>query len=638
VSEAPPEFLEIFRDEANERLDRIVDTLLALERGEDHPDAIGLLLRETHTLKGAAGMIGLDEARTIAHEMEDRLSGARDTGRLPAELTEPLLRAADALRSLVTGSSPGPPAAAKPQFETSTAATAATAPSNGEGRAIRVPSEKIDALLQLVDESVHHRRRLEHSLEGTPARDSEQVADELTQGARLGDDLKDAAIGMRTLPLDSITGALPRAVRDLAISEGKEVELIVSGGDTELDRVILEGLSDPLVHLLNNAVAHGIEPAEERERLGKPRTARLELRAEQRGRLIELTVADDGRGVPRSVLDSAARTGSLAEVLAQPGFSTADGVTELAGRGVGLDAVKSHVEAFGGSLEVRSEPGRGTEVVLLLPMALALLEVLLVERGGGVYGVPLASVEEVIAVTDRLALGGTPAIEVRGKSLPLADLAQLLGGEASPVRESAPAVVMSAGGRRLAITCDAMIGKEEVVVKSLAPLLASLDGYLGAAVLGDGRIALLLDPATLVRVSGERAQVAMPARAAHVPKVLVVEDSYTVRELQRSILEAAGYSVDTARSGREALQRVTADDGINLVMSDVEMPEMDGIQLTESIRAMPERASLPVVIVTSRDAQADRERGIEAGADAYMVKREFDQRKLLGTIERLIGS
>ena len=578
-------------------------------------------------------MIGLDEARVIAHEMEDRLSEARAAGRSPAELAKPLLLAADSLRALVTDGSSDPPQVAESPREAQP-----TSHSNGEARSIRVPSEKIDALLELVDETVHHRRRLEHSLDDTVARDSEQVADELTQGARLADDLKDAAIGMRTLPLDSITGTLPRALRDLAADEGKEVELVVTGGDTELDRVILEGLSDALVHLFRNAVAHGIESPDERERIGKPRTARLELRAEQRGRLIEVTVADDGRGVPREVVDAAARSGSLADVLAQPGFSTANGVTELAGRGVGLDAVKSYVEDFGGSLQVRSEPGKGTEAVLLLPMALALLEVLLVERGGGVYGVPLVCVEEVIAVTGSLALGGAPAIDVRGASVPLADLAQVLGGEAAPVRESPPAIVISVAGRRIALTCDAMVGKEEVVVKSLAPLLASLDGYLGAAVLGDGRIALLLDPASLVRASSKPVQVAPATQARHVPKVLVVEDSYTVRELQRSILESAGYSVDTARSGKEALQRVTSDDGINLVMSDVEMPEMDGIQLTQSIRAMPDRASLPVVIVTSRDAQADRERGIEAGADAYMVKREFDQRKLLGTIERLIGS
>jgi two-component system, chemotaxis family, sensor kinase CheA len=444
---------------------------------------------------------------------------------------------------------------------------------------------------------------------------------------------------MRTLPLSTITGSFPRAVRDLAAAEGKDVELAVRGGDTELDRGILEGLADPLVHLFRNSIAHGIESPDERERAGKPRTGKLELRAEQRGRLVEVTVADDGRGIPAETLARAGDPAALAGLLAEPGYSTAAGVSELAGRGAGLDAVKSHVETFGGTLEVRSEPGRGTEVVLLLPLALALVEVLLVERAGNLYGLPLGSVDEAVSVGETLSLAGRAAVDVHGQSLPLADLAQLLGDAAEPLREGAPAIVVNAGGRRTAVGCDSLLGKQEVVVKSLGTLLAPLTAYLGAAILGDERIALLVDPANLAGTPAAAPSPAVPPEAElAAPRVLVVEDSYTVRELQRSILEAAGYSVDTARNGKEAIERLTGEERFSLVMSDVEMPEMDGIELTESIRAMPSRESLPVVIVTSRAAEEDRRRGIEAGADAYMVKREFDQRELLGTIERLIGS
>jgi two-component system chemotaxis sensor kinase CheA len=338
------------------------------------------------------------------------------------------------------------------------------------------------------------------------------------------------------------------------------------------------------------------------------------------------------------VLEEARREGSLTDVVTRPGFSTAGEVSALAGRGVGLDAVKAHVEEFGGTLEMRSNHGGGTEVVLLLPLALALLEVLLVERGGTVYGVPLGSVEEAVSVTSTLSLGGTSAVELRGRSIPLADLADLAGFEAPPVRERAPAIVVTAAGRRVAAACDALLGEEEVVVKSLGPLLASHTRFLGVTILGDGRIALLLDPAELVRPRKGRQSPTTPAASQPpMPKVLVVEDSFTVRELQRSILESAGYPVDTACNGRDALQHLSADGGIGLVLSDVEMPEMSGIELTESIRAMPDRSNLPVVIVTSRAAEEDRRRGIEAGADAYMVKNDFDQQELLGTIERLIG-
>jgi two-component system chemotaxis sensor kinase CheA len=518
-------------------------------------------------------------------------------------------------------------------------------------RSIRVPAEKIDALLDLVGETVLHRRRLEHTLEDSAGQGVRLVSDELDVGGRLLDGLKDAAIGMRTLPLSSIVGPLPRVVRDLAIETGKEVELHVQGAETELDRAILEGLAELLMHLLRNAVGHGIELPEERERQGKRGCGRLELRAEQRGGIVEIVVADDGRGVSEEALAEAKQTGSLADVLAQAGFSTAGEVSDLSGRGVGLDAVKQQVEAIGGSLVVRSEALQGTEVVLRLPLALALLEVLLVERGGNVYGVPLASIEEVIAVGETLSLAGRPALELRGASVPVADLVELVGEAAPPPPDRSPAIVLQASGRRVAAVCDHLIGKEEIVVKSLGPLLRSLDTYLGAAILGDGRIALLVDPIAIVH-GASRARTSPPLRprqaspslldvaAAHVSgkhHVLVVEDSLAVRELQRSILEAAGYSVDTARDGREALERLSRDESIELVVTDVDMPEMDGLELTAAIRADPAYSALPVVVVTSRGGEEDRRRGIEAGADAYMVKRGFDQQVLLETVERLVG-
>jgi two-component system chemotaxis sensor kinase CheA len=327
-------------------------------------------------------------------------------------------------------------------------------------------------------------------------------------------------------------------------------------------------------------------------------------------------------------------------VLTQPGFSTAREVSGISGRGVGLDAVKEQVEGFGGSIEVRSEPGTGMEVILRLPLALALIEVLLVERAGNVYGFPLASVEEVLSLGATLSLAGRPSIELRGNSILLADLAALLGESAEPPAR-APVVVLSASGRRVAVICDGLLGKEEVVVKSLGPLLSSLSIYLGAAILGDGRIALLVDPAVLVRSSTERgAAAAAPVVSAaepSLPRILVVEDSLTIRELQRSILEAAGYRVQTARNGRDALTHIDGDAALDLVVSDVEMPEMDGIELTRAIRAHATRSALPVVIVTSLGDDEHRQRGIDAGADAYMVKQSFDQHDLLETVERLVG-
>jgi len=614
VSAPETEFIEIFRDEARERLDRVVEILLALEAGRAPADALDSLFRDIHTIKGAAGMVGLDDVRELAHSLEDVLAAARGPSRFPLRLIGLLLRAVDALRRHVEGA--------------------------GE------PVAPLIALLDLVGETVLHRRRLEHVLDEEVVHGRRVVSDELDVGGRLLDGLKDAAIGMRTLPLSSIVGSLPRAVRDLAVETGKEVELVVEGAETELDRAILERLSELLVHILRNAVAHGIESPLEREQLGKSRCGRLELRAEQRGGTVEVVVSDDGRGVSEAALAEGRRTGSLADVLAQAGFSTANEVSEISGRGVGLDAVKAQVESFGGSLEMCSEPQQGTEVILRLPLALALMEVLLVERAGNVYGLPLSSVEEVISVGDTLSLAGRPALEVRGSSIPLADLAELVGGVGPPPTGRPPAIIVHVSGRRLAAVCDALLGKDEVVVKGLGPLLSSVTTYLGAAILGDGRIALLVDPTALIH--GVAARRVGPVRAAAaptavtrdvtgVPRVLVVEDSLAVRELQRSILEAAGYTVETARDGREALDRLDRDDAIDLVVTDVDMPELDGFALTAAIRSHARHSALPVMVVTSRGEEDDRRRGIEAGADAYMVKRGFDQQVLLETVERLIG-
>jgi two-component system chemotaxis sensor kinase CheA len=279
------------------------------------------------------------------------------------------------------------------------------------------------------------------------------------------------------------------------------------------------------------------------------------------------------------------------------------------------------------------------EVVLLLPLALALLEVLLFERGGAIYGVPLVAVEEIVVVAETLMLEGQPALEVRGRPLPVIDVAVLVGAAAAPLGDKVPALLISAAGRRAIATCDAVFGQQEVVVKPLGPLFGGVEGYLGAAILGDGRIALLIEPAMLIRVSRRTPGPAVPAepRRAAAPRVLVVEDSFTVRELQRSILEAAGYPVVTARDGRDALAVLGRDAEIALVVTDLEMPELDGLELTRAIRADRVRSALPVIIVTSHGSEDDRRKGVAAGADAYMAKQSFDQQALLAIVERLVG-
>jgi two-component system, chemotaxis family, sensor kinase CheA len=640
------EFLEIFRDEASDRLDAMVAALLSVEAGAGTAETIDSLLREVHTIKGSAAAVGLEAVGAIAHAAEDVLTGARDAGALDPGRVEPLLQAVDALRRIIGGGTADDEDAVvaalsgahvAPKAQNGSAEAAQASP---DARAIRVSAQKIDRLLDVVGETVMNRRRLEHVLGDEPGGNGAELLDELDLGERLLAELTDTAIDLRTLPLSSIVGPFPRAVRDMAKAHGKKAELVVEGAETELDRVILESLSQPLVHILRNAVAHGIELPDDRAAAGKDATGRVELRAVQRGRYVEITVADDGRGIAPELLAAAAQAGSLADVVTKAGLSTAGGVDDLSGRGVGLDAVKIQVESVGGTIDVESEPGVGTAIVLSLPLALALLDVLLVERDGRPFGIPLASVDEAVAVSETLSLSGRQSLEIRGQTLPIADLGDVVLAS-TPLPDRPPAVVISAAGRRAAVSCDRLLGEEEVVVKPLGPLLAGVPGYLGAAILGDGRIALLLDPATLVRPTTRtkvRPVSVEPAPRLTRPKVLVVEDSITVRELQRSILEAAGYRVETAPNGRDALTRVLADDELELVLTDVQMPEMSGLELTAAIRATPSRASIPVVILTSLADEEQRRKGLEAGADEYMVKRGFDQGALLETVERLLAS
>jgi two-component system chemotaxis sensor kinase CheA len=562
-------------------------------------------------------MVGFDAAASIARGIEDQLADSRERSSGAGELVTPLLHALDALRATtVEAEAPAAIQAAAPP---------AARPAEATG--IRVSAEKVDHMLDVVGEAVLHHRGLGHL-------DEEQRI----TGERLLTGLQDAVIDMRTLPLDSITSAFPRAVRDLALAAGKEVELVITGGETQLDRVILEGIAEPIIHVARNAIAHGIERPEERVLVGKPRTGLLQLRAEQRGGMVAIEISDDGRGASPELLARAHGTETLTDILCAPGFSTAEAVSEIAGHGVGLDAVKAHVERLGGSVEVHSETGNGMTVLMTLPLTLAVLRILLCRRGAQLFALPLASVREVVSAESTASLGGRQSLALGGEAVPLADLAQVIGADAPPLPDLPPAMVVSSSGRVAAVSCDEVIGDQEVVMKHLGPLLAAVPGYLGAAVLPDARVALVLDPSHIMKAHATA--VAAPAEAGRhlqATKVLVVDDQFTVRELQRSILETAGYTVETARDGREALGYITGDPSIQMVLTDVQMPGMDGFALLQEIRKLPEHATLPVAIITSLDGEDDRRRGVEGGADAYIVKQQFDQQTLLDTVARLVG-
>jgi two-component system chemotaxis sensor kinase CheA len=442
------------------------------------------------------------------------------------------------------------------------------------------------------------------------------------------------------------------------------------GAETELDKRVLEQIKDPLMHLLRNAVDHGIEPPEVREAQGKPRYGTLTLAAEQVGKDVVIRVSDDGRGlnidaireaVARHYGDEApvAEMGQteLEQAIYNAGISTSPIVTDVSGRGVGLDVVRRNVAALRGRIDMTWEPGEGTTFVLTLPLALSSMHGLLVQVGGQRFALPLNAIERMMPLDwEQVAsMGGQDVVRYHAQHLPLVRLADVLElSGTNGYDEDAAIVILAAAERRMAFIVDALSGEQEIVNKGLGRQLARVGGIAGATVMGNGEIVLVLNVADLIQMAqrSERASTRAHARTSASLKemasptrpqaeragqwLLIVDDSITTRTLEKNILEAAGYTVQIATNGQEAWGLIAGGETPDLVVSDVAMPQMDGIALTRRIKSQERTAEIPVILVTSLDSTQDKARGIDAGADAYITKGTFDQNNLLRTIQQLI--
>jgi chemotaxis protein histidine kinase CheA len=488
---------------------------------------------------------------------------------------------------------------------------------------------------------------------------------ELVEGHRGGMALvRDGAMGLAMVPVRRVFAALPRIVRDVAQATGKDVALQLSGEDVELDKQVLDGVADALKHLVINAVDHGCEAPAERVAAGKPARATITVSARSVGGTVVLEVADDGAGVDEeAVRDKAVRLGLLPadgpaagtavlNVLFVPAFSTAETVTETSGRGVGLDVVRDAVEELGGAVEVRSERGIGSAFVLTLPVTLGVLRCLVARVGDERYAVPVPGVVESLSLRDAEVhtLAGAPVVVRHGVSVPLLDLGAALGLTRSPGESPRAAlVVRHTSGTQIAWAVDRLEGESELVVKDLGAFLGRVPFVAGATIDGDGSVVCLLDLRELAdrAVGGATYSAPVPAPAPapaakkappgeRQARVLVVEDSVGVRELERVILEGAGYLVETAVDGLDGASRLR-DDPADLVLSDVEMPGMDGFDLTRTIRRTKGWENVPVIIMTSRGEDHARQAGLDAGCSAYLLKNEFDQEQLVSTVRRLVG-
>ena len=465
--------------------------------------------------------------------------------------------------------------------------------------------------------------------------------------------LDEAVRRTRMLPFTDACQGLDRMVRDLARASRKQVELVVEGGDVELDRTVIERLRDPLRHIVRNAVDHGVESPDDRRRSGKPPVGRIHLKATLRGAQVEVSVGDDGHGLDLEAIRAQARKADLPELadpddvarmIFLPGLSTARIITDVSGRGVGLDVVKSQLESLHGSANVFSESGRGTEFLLTVPLTLTILRALLVKARGQTFALASNHVHRLARIrsADVKRVGGRDVVLLEGRLLPLATLASALelgGATGAEWAEGRPLVVVNAPGEsRVAFAVDELVSEREVMIKNLGRRIRRARHFSGATILGSGEIALVLNTGDLVRRALARPSSARLAEAAHATprkRLIVADDSVTIRSIEKTILEAAGYDVAAAPDG-EAAWRLLQERGADLLVSDVEMPRMDGFLLTRTVRRSERFHKLPIVLVTARETDADKARGIEAGADAYLVKSAFDQRSLLETIAQLL--
>lgn len=513
----------------------------------------------------------------------------------------------------------------------------------------------IDALLEALTQANTLISTLEHDL----TQYARQTTEDSVRLTTVVDRVQAQVRRARMLPLATIFNQLRLQGREMARAVGKQVVIELDDGGAEVDRQVLERLSEVITHLLRNAIDHGIELPDQRELRGKVLTGHVILKAQVQGDRLTLLIADDGIGLDLTAIKhQALSNGLIAEgelarmsdaeamrLILLPGLSTRQTVGALSGRGVGLDIVQSHIERMHGHIEVRSAPNQGCSFTISVPLSLARSHGLLVQAGPVTYAIPLEAVRRIIPIanSDIQMIEDHAAIMFDGRPTQVVLLAQILGHATAISGTNRPALLIGSGDRQIACIVDTIVGEQELVVHRLPPPLQELRFVAGATLLIDGSVAPILDTRDLLEAGiGAPQMVTAITQVAEPPQantILVVDDSITTRTLEKNILEAAGYRVRLATDGMEALQvldQLSNNGGCALLLSDVDMPRLNGFELTAQLRSGARFKHLPIVLVTSLESTADRERGIAAGADAYIVKRQFEQRVLLDTIAALL--
>ncbi|WP_386080344.1 response regulator [Vreelandella sp. F11] len=697
-------FIQRFVEEAADHLPRLREGVSALEQGHADREQVNELFRAAHTLKGSSRMLKLVPITALAHSTEELLSALRD-GTLTATpvVTSLLNQAVDGLADLIsrlaegaTGDDlpaadealcsalenaahgqaitpPSPPTTLAPFSASSMPPSSAALVTESELRlsdTVRVRLDRLDDVIRLMGEVLsghHHLHALvDQARELSTTLPAEQQAPfhafhrELKESVLSHDslmsDLHDRALQMRMLPLSVVFDPLAHMSRELAQSLGKQVDCRVRGSEIELDRQMIDRLSDPLIHLLRNALDHGLESLAERQAAGKPPRGQLMIEAWQDADWVVVEMRDDGAGIALDVVRQKALAKQLIseeqlnalseqetlELIFLPGFSTKSMITDFSGRGVGMDVVKrSVVDELNGDLQLASERGNGTRFTLRLPLSLAMMRVLLVSVGGVNLGVTAPYVSELVECSSHsfIDAAGQRTLVLRNEFVPVVSLAQLLG---LPVTTSMTnktlLLVVHQRHQKLALIIDSLIDERDMVIKPLPVHLRYLPLVSGMVSMGRNALVSLLHVPALLEATRHTAQ--RPSHEHTSPtlakRILVVDDSLNTREIEKDVLEAWGYHVTLAENGRDGLAKALAEP-FDAVLTDVEMPVMDGFALTTRLRENEVYRYRPIIIITSREKEADRRRGIEVGADAYIVKGSFDQNNLVETLQALLG-
>jgi two-component system chemotaxis sensor kinase CheA len=681
-----------FRVEARELLDQLGKGALELDKGTVAPELIALMLRLAHTLKGAARVVKQREIADHAHAIEDALAPFRENDNaVSRDEIDATLKALDQITLAVAA------LALQPQSEGAANDSGAAihgTPSiqNDPVEAVATSADEMDALLESLSEAsvqasalrrelapLQRSRRLVQLLEdqwhasrtdrfsGTGRKSASMIAelggllegmqhtfsDSLEQMDRELVQVREAAERLRLLPARLMFVSLERAARDAALSLGKRITFAAGGGEVRLDAQVFGVVQGALVQAVRNAVAHGIESTAERATAGKPTEGRVWVEVRRRGHQAVFVCRDDGRGIDleavrraverRGLAPAAAASKSpeeLLRLLLDGGISTSTSVSQIAGRGIGLDVVREAAARLRGEVSIRTDKGMGTTLEMVVPIALAAVDALIVEAGGRSVAIPLDAVKRTLRVSSADLVQSAQGVSVLfdGRVIPFAPLESALR-RVTPTRnatQSWSAVIVESANALAAVGVEHLRGTQNLILRPLPDCTPSDPVVAGASLDAEGHPQLVLDPQGLVEHVGRAgsALAGMPSRRA---PILVIDDSLTTRMLEQSILESAGYEVDLATSGEEALERARQR-SYALFLVDVEMPGMDGFSFIEHACADPILRDIPAVLVTSRASPEDRERGSSAGARAYIVKGEFDQTELLEQIRILVGA